>query len=150
QYDADGLPVHVGAMSLTRSAQTGQVTATTLASTADSTAYDAFAAPIQYAATFNGSTLYSETMTRDALGRIASRTESVGATAHTFSYSYDRAGRLTGVSQDGTQVATYVYDSNGNRVGGAAAASYDARDRLTQLGSTSYINSPDGERLSST
>ena len=50
QYDADGLPIQVGDLSLTRDAQTGLITATALGAITDAVSYDGFGAPASYTA----------------------------------------------------------------------------------------------------
>ena len=49
----------------------------------------------------------------DDASRVTSETDAEG----TYTYTYDNANELTGVSENGTQVETYSYDSNGNRTG---------------------------------
>src|SRR5205085_7257738 len=57
---------------------------------------------------------------------------------------------------DGTTTATYGYDTNGNRTSattsssGSVTAAYDAQDRLTQYGSTTYSYTAAGELASKT
>jgi len=73
----------------------------------------------------------------------------------TYDYLYDQAGRLKEVKKNGTVTATYSYDTNGNRLSlvtpsGTSNGTYDAQDRLTQYGSTTYGYSANGELQSST
>jgi YD repeat-containing protein len=155
QYDPDSLRMQVGALSLTRSAQTGLVTTTALGSLSDTTSYDSFGAPNGYTASQSGSPVYSALYTRDLLGRLASQNEMVGGATGVASYTYDLAGRLSEVRQDGVLAAAYTYDANGNRLtktgpGGTITASYDAQDRLTQYGSTTYAYTANGELRSRT
>jgi RHS repeat-associated protein len=155
QRNADGLPIQVGALALTRSAQSGLVTATALGSSSDATSYDGFGAPATYTASHNGAAVYAATYTRDALGRITSKTETIGGATRVADYAYDAAGRLSEVREDATLVANFGYDANGNRLsftgpGGTINASYDAQDRLIQYGSTSYAYTPTGELASKT
>ena len=155
QYDADSLRTQVGGLSLTRSAQTGLIAATALGSVADSLNYDGFGGPIQYSVSRGGSEMYAMDVNRDALGRIASKTETLGGATHVFSYTYDLAGRLTEVRQDGLLTDSYVYDANGNRLsssgsGGTVNATYDAQDRLSQYGTATFTQTPNGERQSKT
>ncbi len=56
--------------------------------------------------------------TRDALGRIVTKTETVQGTTHVYGYSYDAVGRLTEVTTDGSATSHYEYDANGNRLVG--------------------------------
>ncbi|QLQ32438.1 MAG: hypothetical protein HZT40_13540 [Candidatus Thiothrix singaporensis] len=84
--------------------------------------------------------------TRDKLGRITAKTETINGVSHTYGYSYDTAGRLQTVTQDGTTIGDYNYDANGNRNGGT----YDAQDRLLTWGSNSYAYTANGELQSRT
>jgi RHS repeat-associated protein len=154
QYDADSLITQVGALSLTRSPQTGFITATALGALTDSRRFDTFGDLVQYSASQSGSVVYALDVTRDALRRITSKTETVGGATHVFSYVYDVAGRLTEVRQDGLLTETYTFDANDNRVTGPQATvayAYDAQDRLAQrsgLGTQDYSSTPNGERQS--
>ena len=93
--------------------------------------------------------------TRDTLGRITGKTETIGGVTTTYDYSYDLAGRLVEVKQNGTAVANYTYDGNGNRLSvtgptGTIAGSYDNQDRLTQYGSATYTYTANGDLQSKT
>jgi YD repeat-containing protein len=106
---------------------------------------------------FNATGLYSAQYTYDKLGRITQKIETVQGVQNTFDYSYDTAGRLTGVSLNGalTPTNTYAYDLNGNRTSGSilgfvSNGTYDNQDRLTQYGNTSYAYTANGELQSKT
>jgi RHS repeat-associated protein len=151
QYDADGLLSRAGDLSLTRSAQTGQITATTLGASTETMGYDGFGDLTSYSASQSGSAVYSAAYTRDLLGRLTSQSETTDATTRGLSYAYDPAGRLSEVRRDGVLTASYAYDPNGNRLsvtgpGGTTTATYDAQDRLLQYGAATYTHTPKGER----
>ena len=116
QYDADSLLTKAGDLTLSRNAQNGLLTGSTLGSITDAWSYNGFAEPTSYSAAYNATSLYTVQYTRDTLGRITGKTETIGGVTTTYSYSYDLAGRLTEVKQNGTAVASYTYDSNGNRL----------------------------------
>ena len=64
-------------------------------------------------------------------------------------------GRLAQVQENGTIIATYTYDANGNRLtrtdsGGTVNGTYDDQDCLVEYGSTTYSYSANGELLSKT
>jgi RHS repeat-associated protein len=150
QYNSDDLPIQIGSLILTRNAQSGLVTGTTLGALSDTKTYDGFGMPTTYAASHNGSSVYAATYTRDAVDRITSVSETIGATTHVLDYTYDLSGRLIEVRQDGVLTATYDYDDNGNRLsvtdtGGTITGSYDAQDRLIQYGTATYTYSPNGD-----
>jgi RHS repeat-associated protein len=94
-------------------------------------------------------------ITRDNLGRIATRTETVDGFTRVWAYTYDLAGRLWQVHSNGDLVAQYTYDANGNRTatsgpGGPVTATYDAQDRLLTSGGTTYTYTANGELATST
>jgi YD repeat-containing protein len=60
-------------------------------------------------------TAFGYNLTRDATGRIKTKTESVAGSARLFAYTYDHLGRLRTVTRDGSLVEEYRYDNNGNR-----------------------------------
>ncbi|HMV50386.1 MAG TPA: RHS repeat-associated core domain-containing protein, partial [Blastocatellia bacterium] len=155
-YDNDNLLTGAGALAITRQAQNGLVTGTTLGSVADTRGYNGFGEPVSYTASFNAAPLLAITYTRDKLGRITQKVESVlGGTASTYDYSYDAAGRLTQVKLNAATIATYVYDSNNNRIslttpGGTVTGAYDNQDRMTAYGAATFTHTANGELLTRT
>jgi YD repeat-containing protein len=126
------------------------LSATELGVVNDAWTYNTFGEPTNYTAKASGSDAYSATFTRDALGRITTKNETVGATSHLYVYTYDASGRLTTVQKDGATAATYTYDDNGNRTKKVASGvttngTYDAQDRLLTYGGTTYTYTPNGE-----
>jgi len=165
-YDDDGLLTSAAVsgsptLSLARNAQNGLLTGTTLGTTNDAWTYNAFAEPTLYEAKTGGTTRFSQSFVRDALGRITQKTETTLGTTHVFDYAYDLAGRLDTVTLDGVLAADYGYDDNGNRTGlsganaglpggcfdgsGMFGATYDAQDRMLSYGACSYQYTPNGE-----
>ncbi|SCF35132.1 intein N-terminal splicing region/RHS repeat-associated core domain-containing protein [Micromonospora matsumotoense] len=86
----------------------------------------------------------------DLNGHLTSKDTSGTAGAGNNTYTYDKAGRLTGwTSPAGT--ITYAWDANGNRIrAGSKTATYDARDRLLTDGDYTYTYSPRGTLRSRT
>ncbi len=155
QYDDDDLLTQAGALNLTYDPQNGLLTGGTLNSVNDTWSYNGFGEPLDYTANYNSTALYDVTYSRDNLGRISQKVEMIGGVTDTYVYSYDLAGRLIGVTKNGSPIATYTYDSNGNRLsftgpGGTVNGSYDNQDRLLQYGSNSYTYTANGELLSKT
>ncbi|HMC23327.1 MAG TPA: hypothetical protein VKL19_15845, partial [Thermoanaerobaculia bacterium] len=72
-YDADGLLINAGPLSLTRDAHNGFLTGSTLGVISDSWTYNSFAEPASYLAP----SLFSQQYTRDDGGRIAEKSETV-------------------------------------------------------------------------
>jgi RHS repeat-associated protein len=93
---------------------------------------------------------------RDHLGRITQATETTldsltaSPVTHTYAYTYDTRGRLTGITRDGAGAASYAYDGNGNRTSwtdgwGTGVATYDTQDRLLTYGNNTYTYTANGE-----
>jgi RHS repeat-associated protein len=148
-YDADSLLTQAGALTLSRSAQNGLITGTTIGGVSDTRGYTGFGEVTDYNASFNSSNVFATHYTYDQLGRISQKTETVGGATNIFDYIYDPAGRLNEVKQNGLTASRYTYDSNGNRLsrvaGSTSAGTYDAQDRLMQYGSTTYAYTANGE-----
>jgi RHS repeat-associated protein len=154
-YDDDGLLIGAGALSLTRSPLNGLLTGSTLSNVTDAWTYNGFAEPINYNAAYSGATIFAQEFTRDQLGRISQKVETIGGSTNTYVYSYDQAGRLAGVTRNGVSAATYTYDLNGNRLsvtspGETINGTYDAQDRLTQYGTTTHSYTANGELATKT
>jgi RHS repeat-associated protein len=155
-YDADGLLTQAGALTLSRSPQTGLINGTTLGSVSDTQTYNSFGELSGYQALFGATELFNTQYTRDALGRITEKVETVTGQLTTYDYEYDQAGRLTDVSINGTPVSHYTYDANGNRLsysgntGVSGTGTYDSQDRLNQYASFTYSYTANGELLSKT
>lgn len=153
-YDADGLLTSAGALTLTRSAENGLLSGTSINTISDSFAYDQFGAINSYTATAAGTSLFSQSYVRDDAGRIIVKTETFAGATNTTSYGYDTAGRLTNVtSSSGT--TTYAYDDNGNRLSritasGSESGTYDAQDRMLTYGGATYTYSANGDLQSKT
>jgi RHS repeat-associated protein len=135
-YDNDSLLTSAGALTLSRNAQNGLLTGTTLGSVTDSWSYNTFSEAASYTASFSGMPVYSANYSYDKLGRITSKTETIQGATDTLTYGYDPAGRLQAVSRDGQLISSYTYDSNSNRQTrttstGMTSYNYDAQDRLT-------------------
>jgi RHS repeat-associated protein len=151
-YDNDDLLTSAGpmtgAMTITRDPATGFVTGTTLGASSESRTYDAFGAEQTYTVTANSTMLYSVNYgTRDALGRIVNKSETIQGVTHTYGYTYDANGRLRDVSKDGVATSHYAYDANGNRTMGpglVASPVYDNQDRLLSYGNCTYAYKADG------
>jgi RHS repeat-associated protein len=154
-YDKDGLLTAAGGLSLSYNQLSGLLSGGTLGGVSDSWSYNGFAEPTSYSASYDDAPIFSVSYTRDALGRIVTRAETIGGATATYGYSYDLRGRLVGVTRDGAAVAGYSYDANGNRLSAAGdgltvTAAYDAQDRLLSYGGTTYSYNPSGDLLGKT
>ena len=149
-YDADKLLTRAGDLTLTRNPQNGLITGATIGGIRESWSYNEFAEPTNYSALFGTTPLYILQFTRDGLGRAITRTETIGGVIREYIYAYDAPNRLTTVTVNGSVVASYTYDANGNRLSvaddrGPGAGTYDDQDRLLSMGAVNYTWSPNGE-----
>jgi RHS repeat-associated protein len=154
-YDADSLLTQAGALSLIRDAQNGLLIGSTLGSLTDAWTYNAFAEAASYSASYAGAPVFTTRFTRDALGRITEKVETVAGATTTYGYRYDLVGRLTEVTVDGVTLSTYAYDANGNRLSrtsaqGTETGTYDDQDRLLTYAGASYTYTANGELASKT
>jgi RHS repeat-associated protein len=155
QYDADGLLTQAGALTLIRHPQHGLLTGSTVGQITDIRTLNTFGELERYRAAFRGINIFATHYVRDALGRITQKAETLDGQTNIDTYEYDRAGRLTRVQRNGSPVAAYAYDGNGNRLSynspeGTVTGTYDVQDRLTQYGSTTYTYTANGELSSKT
>lgn len=151
-YDADGLPTSIGALALTRHSQHGLVVASAQGGLTTTHAYNAFGELLETHALFAASELFGFVLTRDALGRVTQKVETVQGTSTTYEYLYDLRGRLIEARRNGSTLATYTYDANGNRTSrtdaqGTLIGTFDAQDRLLAWGAVTFQHAPSGERI---
>lgn len=150
-YDNDGLLTRAGTLTLTRHAQHGLVTATSLGTVTSAHTHNAFGEALRDTTRIGPTEVLDFTYTRDPSGRITERTETLAGVSATDHYAYDEAGRLIGHTRSGI-ATTWGYDANGNRshVNGTPVATYDEQDRLLTYGSTGYDYTENGELRSRT
>ena len=152
-YDKDGLLRSAGGLSISRDPTSGRVTGTTLGGVTTSYGYNSFGELMTSIASFQGAEIARFGYQRDAVGRIMTATETIGGAARVLAYSYDGASRLAAVDLDGSRLAGYSFDANGNRVSvssssGTTSATFDAQDRLVQQGDVRFTYRSSGELLS--
>ena len=139
QYDADGMQIQAGHMTLSRDADNGILTSTQLLNVQEDYQYNSFGEKISSNARYNSTAISTFSYTRDRLGRVTSKTETILGATLRYDYAYDLAGRLSEVSVNGVATNHYAYDSNGNRLSmNTDTATYDAQDRLTHYKDTEY------------
>ncbi len=100
-YDDDGLLAQAGSLALSRDAQNGAISGSTLASVTDARSYNGFGELEEYSAAYDDSDFFRAQYTRDKLGRITEMSETVDGHTDSCSYSYDSAGRLAYNGPDG-------------------------------------------------
>jgi YD repeat-containing protein len=147
-YDNDQLLVQAGGLTLIRDTQKGGlINATSLGLQTTAHSYTAFGELQDSTANYNGTEQLRVQYSRDKLGRIVSKTETLDGGTHVEQYSYDNAGRLIEVKRDNVILASYQYDANGNRthVSGALVGNYDDQDRLVSYQGKTYTYTDNGE-----
>ena len=150
-YDNDDLLTGAGALTLARDAGNGRLTGTTLGSATTSYTYgDSLGSLATMLAKYSTTTLFNATYTRDSLERITQLVETIQGTTKTWQYAYDSVGRLNTVRVNGTLVADYDYDGNGNRTlltttSGSVVGVYDDQDRMLTYGTATYKYTANGE-----
>ncbi|HEY0557452.1 MAG TPA: hypothetical protein VGG20_24565, partial [Thermoanaerobaculia bacterium] len=155
QYDRDDLLVQAGSLTLQRNAANGLLSGTTLGAVATAQTYNGFGEVSDLQASFGSTPLYEATYTHNQLARITEKAETLGNVTEVLDYNYDSGGRLADVIKDGTLLAHYDYDDNGNRTtesgpSGTVTSTYDAQDRLQQHGAVTYTYSLNGELATKT
>lgn len=154
-YDDDGLLTALGQLNVQRDPASGFMTGTDAGAVTTAHQDNEHGEPTSLTARASDQLLLSRTLARDELGRIESFVEGGADGARTVAYEYDDAGRLTDVRAGDELLAHYEYDDNGNRTvkttpEGSVSADYDAQDRLTRYGSTTFDYTADGELESRT
>ena len=151
--DLDGLLIKAGKMLLQRNQQNGYITGIKLEKISENISYNDFAKKMSSVASFGTTSLYNGQYKHDKLGRIVSKTETIGDVTDDWEYDYDQLGRLA-VVRNGKKTTKYNYDENGNRLtlvidgGVPLTATYDEQDRLLQFGNIVYTYTVEGDLLS--
>jgi RHS repeat-associated protein len=156
EYDLDGAITRATgnghALDVVRDDATGFVSGTTLGAVATSYGYSGFGELTDLSADFQNKTAFSQSLTRDELGRITDITEQSGTVTRKVAYGYDNMGRLAQIDRDGS-TTTFNYDANGNRtsveVDGneTLTATYDAQDRAQTFGDATFEQTAHGDLL---
>jgi RHS repeat-associated protein len=150
-YDSDQLLTQAGALAFTRDPVTGFATGTSLGGVTDQRQFDDRGNLTNYAASANGASIWSVSLSHDLIGRLTNRVETTGGVTTTNGYTYDIAGRLQQVWRNGSLATTYTYDTNGNRLSrNSETATYDAQDRVQSYFGTTFGWSPNGSLQTST
>ena len=152
-YDNDNLLTTAGAMTISREVQKGGIiNGTTLGNVTTANTFSDFAELASFNAQYSTADIYNVTYTRDKIGRISTKTETINGTTTVYDYAYDLAGRLIEEKTNGTITGTWTYDLNGNRthVNGVLIATYDDQDRLLTYDGNSYTYTDNGELLTKT
>lgn len=154
-FDGNNRVISAGNLALTRELTSGVITGHTQGLVTATVGYNLFAEPSVMESKAGASTLLRQDFTRDKLGRIVSKLESIDGVNSVYDYSYDVSGRLNGVKKNGTVISSYGYDLNNNRIsatvgGQSYSGAYDAQDRIISYGANSYVFSSHGDLVSKT
>jgi RHS repeat-associated protein len=152
QHDLDGLPTHVGDLSISRNAASGVVTGTTLETVTSVREVNEYGDLKRLEYRTGSLLLLRLVYERDVNGRVEAVSEIRGSDSTRVSFGFDASGRLTSVTKDGVPVASYEYGANGNRTLAATPAgmlegTVDAQDRLLAFGSTTYAYDANGQLI---
>ena len=90
----DGLLTQAGDLAIARDAQNGLITGTTLDTLSDAWTYNSYGEPASYTASGPSGDLYTVTYTRDLLGRITEKAETIAGDEMTWCQGTPRFPRL--------------------------------------------------------
>ncbi|MBI5311218.1 MAG: hypothetical protein HZB14_09395 [Actinobacteria bacterium] len=149
-YDADGLPIQAGDLTLASDPANGLLKTLTLGNAVTQITHNPFGEPESIDTDVSATDLFQLNLTRDNAGRITTKQEIRPSLTTTWTYNYDTAGRLENVLKDGNQYAAYTYDANGNRTsktveGTPTYATFDSRDRMLTQGDFDLTYNENGE-----
>jgi RHS repeat-associated protein len=149
-YDKDGLLTSAGSLKLKSSATNELLLSDTLGNVVTNYSYNALGEIASQQTLYGSTILYQLNYTRDSLGRITEKIDSISGLKTKCDYVYDVKGQLLQISKNDTLVSTYSYDPNGNRITHgtpvqADSGFYDAQDRLLHYGNAQYFYSQNGD-----
>jgi RHS repeat-associated protein len=147
-------PAGADALRIVRDQSLGLPSSIIVGKVAENQTYDSFGSLLLKTASSSGAVVYSANysangVSRDDLGRVVSKSETLNNVTHTDTYTYDAQNRLTSVTADGS-MSQWGYDANGNRISvsdasGQLTGSYDDQDRLTKYGEFTFQYTASGE-----
>jgi RHS repeat-associated protein len=114
-YDKDGLLTNRGKFTIDRNADNGLPKNVKDGSLEIGRQYNAYGDLTQQATNINGNALFTYDTTRNNLGKIITKTETIAGQSIQYEYNYDADGRLIEVIKNANTVETYQYNANGNR-----------------------------------
>lgn len=165
QYDQDGLITRAGPLTLSRHRGNGRLEGSSVDSITTEQTWTDFGEIATSIAKFGQTDVYSlDTTSRDDLGRIKDKVESIAGETIWVHYDYDLAGRLwktcpvaaspaPAECPSRPETTEYTYDTNGNRLtktGVTGTALYDGQDRIGSYGGATYQHNRNGDLVSKT
>lgn len=158
-YNSDHELSKAGDVNINYHVPNGYMTGTTMGSGStgftDTYTYNTYGEVTGYQAKRGTTVIYDLTLTRDALGRVSGKSQTMNSVTDAFVYNFDSTGRLTQTDKNSATVATYAYDSNSNRNGGTigaqpTTATYDDQDRMLTYNTLFFTYNANGELTSKT
>lgn len=151
-YDDDGLTTRAGAFIIARNAQTGFPVTISDTNSVYTPSYSGYGEVNGQTTVVGGVGVGSWGLTRNDLGLITAKTETVGGTTDNYEYSYDLLGRLTTVVKGGIPVESYTYGANGERLTETntlrgitnRSFTYSLEDHLLSTSTATYQYNDDG------
>jgi len=151
-YDDDGSLTTAGDLTFIKNTDNGVLESTTLGDMSTNFTYSSFGEMDSFIAKYTDTEYFKTLYTRDKLGRITQKTETIEGATNTYVYEYDVAGRLDKVYKDTVKISDYKYDENGNRLTSndsplALLSDYDDQDRLLYepVSDTTYAYNAHGD-----
>jgi len=139
-YDQDGLLTNRGNFIIDRNADNGLPMTVKDGTVEIERQYNAYGELTQEATNINGTALFSYATTRNQIGKIITKTETIAGQSIPYEYNYDADGRLIKVIKNGNSVETYQYDTNGNR----SDATVNEDDQVINYQGVNYQYDNDG------
>ena len=154
-YDDDGLITQAGELTISHDPNNGFISNAQLNNVNTAYTYNGFGELESQQVVYGTTEIYNAGYYVDEIGRIIHKTETIEGVIHVYEYEYDEAGRLESVQENDIQVGGYTYDLNSNRLTysgafGQFSGVYDAQDRLTQYGESSFTYNENGQLVSET
>jgi RHS repeat-associated protein len=143
-YDNDDLLTQAGDLHIPRDPATGYVgSGTTLGTLQEGSTYDAYGALQTYTVNSCPTTpctaIYSvDYGTRDAVGRIVHKTETVQGLTHTYDDGYDSNGRLSDVFKDGVAAGSVAWSSTATYAAAAMVTAGGVEYTSLQAGNANH------------
>lgn len=149
-YDDDEYLETAGAMGLTHTTPNGLLDDVTLGNIVTHHEYNTYGELETFTTKVGANTVYANTLSRDAAGRINGKTENINGATKIYEYTFDDSGRLHETRLNSTLVAVYDYDSNSNRDAGniygtPTSATYTTQDRISTFNNFSFTQNTRGD-----
>ena len=150
-YDDDSLLSTAGSSTYTYKSSNTQLESVNLGSLKTEMTYNQYGEleTLSVTNTTTAQEIYSYSLTRDLLGRISVKDESISGISTQYIYDYDEFSQLKSVSKDSALISQFDYDANGNRtLNNTEVTSYDIQDRVIASNGITYEFNSNGQLTS--